>query len=281
MAQLDPNGVLTGIRASVSATTTFVGQVKATALLASGALQGTDASTEGTERQFDPMWTLPVALLNRLDELSFVYRGVSNAAIGSLVLSRGWCRLISVTMVRDMWPAIGKVLEVQANAARQAELASSNRHQRRGFAKTSSQQQVAGPRINDIVEIAKHLPHANEFHMVTEEGDIWCTLLPECLLTKAEDLALMHGTVIPGEWFLLSVLNARPSEEPSPAWQSLPSSNIAGAMNDLLASIRELMGRPSTFYGVTPLVLFRKVTRVPPAPAVAATHREATASCSK
>ncbi|HWL81942.1 MAG TPA: hypothetical protein VNR89_13410 [Roseomonas sp.] len=254
LAQVDPNGVLTGIKSTASGTTTLSINGKASAAVVSGALTGTDASTEGNERSYDPSWILPITLMNRLDELGFIQRGLGGASIGSLVLMKGYVRLIDVAMMKDMWPLIGKVIRAQAAQSQQT----GNRSQRR--------QAKATPQINDALgniehgaELLKHLPHAFEMHMATDTGLAWSTLNPASLLVSAADIALKHGVALPGEWHMLGLLDAHPGLIPADAWDEFPRSDLTGPMTELFTILQGLMGRPPAYHGVTPLILFREI----------------------
>ena len=264
IAQLDPNGTLTGIKSTFSGTTTLNAQGKLSAVVASGSIQGTDAATEGTERQFDPLWVMPITLMNRLDELGFIHRGLSGASIGSLVLIRGICRLVDVATVKEMWPFIGRLLAVQAASETAPPPQGSRRERRardRSRGATSPTEAPSATAIAALADMAQNLPHALEAHMLTTEGVAWATLNRDGMLTNSQDIALKHGSGLPGEWHMLAILDGMVGDQMEDIWEQLPTTEFAAAILQLLGSIREVMGRPAGYFGVTPLVLFRTVGR--------------------
>jgi hypothetical protein len=81
---------------------------------------------------------------------------------------------------------------------------------------------------------------------------------------------LKHGTTIAGEWAVMGVLDALPDLDSS---GDVTESGIAGAigtgalegpfgqmMRTLIPIMRPMLGRPFKAYGITPLLIFRKVT---------------------
>lgn len=253
LSQIDPNGILTGIKATAGGSTTMAAEGGASVVVATGKLSGTNTATEGAERAYDPSWVLPITLLNRLDELGFIHRGIESAGIGSLILLKGYLRLIDVAMLKDMWPIIGKHVSSQAATQKQSR---GNRKERRA-APDAPPSQVDLTTLG--ADMLRHLPHAFELHHVSLEGFCWATLDPASLMISASDIALKHGAVLPGEWHMLAVLDARPGFASEGPWADVPQSQLTEAINQLLILLRGLMGRPSDYHGVTPLILFREI----------------------
>ena len=75
------------------------------------------------------------------------------------------------------------------------------------------------------------------------------------------NLALKYGSRIPGEWYVIGVIDALPDISDETVSESIfPSDEIRGTMDCMLEGIREMIGRSETSYGMTPLVIFRKVS---------------------
>lgn len=257
LAQLDPNGTLTGIKATVSGSITLNAHGRLSAGVASGDLQGTEMTGEGQEKQFDPLWILPITLMDRLDELGFIHRGLAGAPIGGLVLINGLCRIIDVAAVKDMWPLIGRMI-----ATTPASQHSRTRNERRAQRGAAAKEAKETGDANEIVAgLAQHLPHALELHLLTERGAAWATLDRDNLISSAQDIALKHGTRLPGEWHMLGILDAESNEPGAPVWDDLPTTEFAAALLQLLEGIRGVIGRPPGYFGITPLLLFRTVLR--------------------
>ena len=76
------------------------------------------------------------------------------------------------------------------------------------------------------------------------------------------DLSLKHGTEIPGEWHLLGVLDALPDQ--IPAQTVVVNTGVPQHFGTLIKNFsnlgRTLLGRAPEAYGMTALLLFRKVS---------------------
>ncbi|GBR36393.1 hypothetical protein AA11826_1525 [Komagataeibacter oboediens DSM 11826] len=115
--------------------------------------------------------------------------------------------------------------------------------------------------------ILKDTPYPIQADTMTPDGMLWSTLKNDCLLTSWEDLSLKHGSVIPGIWYVLGVLDAHPvvDDDTNPAvveerWNNAVSGNeITDAIAGVLSTVRRTFGRPSGSYGLTPLLIFRKM----------------------
>lgn len=256
VAQLDPNGTLTGIKLTSSISSGRSAEGKINVAVASGEVHATGSAAEGIERQFDPLWAIPIAAMNRLDELGFIHRGLSSASIGSLVLVTGKVGLINVHMLRDMWPLIGRLIETTRADADPQE-SHRNRHERRAAEKRSSASAASKKTpFGPMAELVSHLPHALELSLTAEDGNVWCTLKHDYMLTSAEDIALKHGATLAGTWHMLGILDAHPGPIEEAAEQP-EGSSISQAMASLTLIVRQQMGRPESAHGMTPLMLFR------------------------
>lgn len=264
LAQIDPNGVMTGIKATSRSSTTITANGKASAVVISGEMSGSNVAGEDAEKAYDPSWVLPITLLNRLDELGFVHRGFRGSSIGSLILVKGFVRIIDVAMIKEMWPLIGRLVSAQNQAdagTAAASMAGLNRADRRKMSRTSGPPPVSAAEVqNDqIATILKNMPHGIEMHIVNTEGMGWATLKSQALVTSSEDIALKHGTALYGEWYMLGVLDTYPGSMDPDLWRYFPQSEIGKAMSELTLAARALMGRPDDYHGVTPLIIFREI----------------------
>lgn len=261
LAQLDPNGTLTGIKSTVSGSISQNAQGRLGLGVLSGVAQNTQVAGEGQEQQFDPLWVLPITLMDRLDELGFIHRGLDGAPIGQLVLINGRCRIIDVAAVKEMWPMIGRILTT-ATAHESQVSAPQSRNARRDQRKADAKKaRTSEAETEFVVGLAQYLPHALEMHLLTEHGVAWATLERDSLITSSQDIALKHGSSLPGEWHMLGILDAKRDDADPDVWDQLPTTEFASAMRQLLRGIRETIGRPAGYFGVTPLLLFRTVRR--------------------
>ena len=263
MAQVDPNGILTGIKTTSSGSTTVSGSGTLSAVVVSGGMTGTDTVVEGAERQFDPIHTIPIAVLNRLDELGFIHKTVDGTPLGSLILVKGYCRIANIGMVKEMWPEIAKIIRQKDKEQKQSQT-TENRHARRSQA---AQKRVeAGEEEPDLIGILKNLPHAVMLHMACDIASgaalLWSTLKTGSLLTSAEEISLKYGSALAGEWYALGVLDCGPDNGGfAKAWQQVPCNVLPTVIMGLAEMVRRQMGRPDEWNGMTPLMIFRKIPR--------------------
>jgi hypothetical protein len=95
--------------------------------------------------------------------------------------------------------------------------------------------------------------------MVAQSGFVWSTLNPSSLLVSAADIALKHGVALPGQWYMLGLLDAHPGTISPEAWHAVPQSELTGPMTELFTILQGIMGRPPDYHGATPLILFRTI----------------------
>src|SRR5271170_5244174 len=90
---------------------------------------------------------------------------------------------------------------------------------------------------------------------------VWSTLANEGMIGTVADLALKHGTDIPGLWHLLGILDAMPSQIPPQI--DIPYTGVPSHFGTMIRNFANLartaLGRPPDAYGTTALLLFREV----------------------
>lgn len=115
-------------------------------------------------------------------------------------------------------------------------------------------------------EILPTLPHGVQASI---EGDgylVWSILEEEGLIGTASDIALKHGISIPGTWYMVGILDALPGPLPAPTivpiqpWGTAAKENLGPAVKSFSIMARQLLGRPAEAFGMTSLIIFRKVS---------------------
>jgi hypothetical protein len=99
---------------------------------------------------------------------------------------------------------------------------------------------------------------------VVGESIIWYPLTDEFVVGSIGDLILKHSTNISGEWHVVGVVDAVPDDfVPLTLEQffvsSTPVQSLEQYVERLARVSRTILGRPSAAYGVTPIVIFRKI----------------------
>jgi hypothetical protein len=237
-AQLFNAGVLTTTKTIDQTTSQSAGQI---------GVPGTNLSINGgsissQEQLFDSSHTLPLNVLDRLDELGHIRDGVGATALGELFLVHGRMRFIDYKIIQKSWDCIH-------NATIQEQ-------QSKGQHLSNAQKAV----LKNNFKILESLPHSTELTFHTGTESLWSCLNPCHLRVDPATLAFAHGTAIPGEWTMLAILDARPYDEEEEL-ENLVKMPIVRemqlGMHQALEGIRGILGRPYTFFAVTPVLVFR------------------------
>ncbi|MCM1128983.1 MAG: hypothetical protein NC211_03760 [Alistipes senegalensis] len=227
------------------------------ALVAKGAVTGEATASSQTgenlsrshERNFDTSWSLELDLLNRLDELGMINRDISSSVLGSLVLISGHSKLIDVKLMQEMWDDGTNLAIADIKITHQ----------------NKSQIKQQKDTMKSIGGVFKRLPAVPQLYLMDESGtSFWSCLNEQNMIVSSSSLALMYGTIVVDEWHVLGILDAKPDDEEKmksveEVKKEYKQSQIAYFSSDILNVVRELMGRPKEAYGITPLLIFRKV----------------------
>ncbi|TJZ75575.1 hypothetical protein FAZ21_06570 [Chitiniphilus eburneus] len=244
-AQLFADGVLTGTKSSHQSSehsgSKFDAGIKG--LLSAGGSDGESIATS-LERHFDASWTLPLNVINALDERGMIHRELSTARFGNLVMVKGRIQFVDLRMVQGIW---GPIMELSVGSQKNAMTSAQRRKQSEGV-KTSGA----------LVQILSKLPHALQMRMYGFGNQIWASLKHESMIVNPEDFAFKHGDRIPGEWVCLGLLDAVPDADDDDI-QPIGFGDIEEAMLNVLNVLKEQFGRRPSDYGVTPIAIFRKV----------------------
>ncbi len=276
LSQFDNSGLLTGIRqgeiASRSARRGWKVGVGAELPLLAGAKldverQPGEGGSESFERSYDPFWTNALTFLDMLAERRLIQPQIEEAALGQFILVKGWLSVLDLAMFKNAWSL--RSIQAAIKAGQTVPEAMGNRQQRRGQGKQPQRAQM--PNEADLMlELMTVLPHTVHASIMTDHETIWANLREEFMVTPSSELVLTHGTSMPGEWAMLGILNGRPDHGNIEHQQRLAEmrSNLPpGLMNSaiglmaqtLAPIIRTALGRPTSAYAVTPILIFREV----------------------
>lgn len=197
------------------------------------------------ERQFDAAWSLPLNVINGLDERGLINRDINSASIGQMVLFRGRLQLVDLMLVKDLWAPIIAMMNGAA-----------------GKGKTAHQKQAAMAEKREMENLAlilSKLPHTLQMRMFNSEANVWATLDHESMIINPVDFAMKHGSCIDGEWIVLGVLDAHP-DNPELGYEfPEPMSELESGMLQMLLGLRTTFGRQPTDFGMTPIAVFRTI----------------------
>jgi len=281
LAQFEEYGVRQAVKAteSVGQTSTLKGAAMGT--LGLPTVMGGSASVDSTvadetkdlaEHTFDPLWANARRLLDYIESGDHLETDLWEATIGSFVEIKGSISIVDLHYVQSILK---------------------NANLRRTFVEQFAKSKGLGKNsqslkdFNNNFDLITSLPHGIQLTVYDHSDDeslvqAWSTISHESLTATAADLMLKHGVVLRGHsWRVIGILDALPdfripsAEDPEPktldeiAVDMIPNDFVKIAAN-LAAVARDLIGRPRTMFGVTPILIFREVKKGNRSPAGAA-----------
>jgi len=233
LAQLSDDGVVTTAKRTSSHSGTNNGKVMITAAVVTADGSVTDTASEGLERSFDASWLLPINALTVLQESGMLHEGLV-APLGSLVHVKGRISIRDLELTRRLWEPLTKAMISSFPPNQQKE--------QRG------QIDVAGKIINQM-------PPSTHLFMDTDQGDeVWGLLVENDPIFSTHALGLKFGSTVQGEWHVIAIMDAQPDDDDQP---QVGASGLLSMLAPVIDEFRNLMGRPKTAYGITPLAVFR------------------------
>lgn len=242
LAQLDDDGILL----SMKKTKHLEEETKTLGSL--GINMGTRTSMENNEtfskqleKHYDSSSTALYSAIDRLDELGFIKKSISDTAIGQMLLCSGTISFQDIRMMRNLWEPMMKMVAAQETNPKQRNI------------KTKEAEQIKS--------ILSALPHALLMTLMSDGDSLWSSLEEEHLKINSDDITLKHGANFAGRWHVLGILDAKPDNESDTVTHQLPAGNpIFDGMVEVLTAIRIFLGRPINAYGITPIAIFRTVS---------------------
>jgi hypothetical protein len=245
-AQLTGFGALSGLKMSDN---TVMTQLKEASIgvptVTGGKLSHTDMVTNAGERSYDPIPSMPSDVINRLDELGFIERKLSNNNLGSLVLLSGKLGISDISLLKDISDIMLK------QAAEEKAQAEPNPKKR----KQVYEQEIKSNK--HIAEFLKHIPYSLEARLILDNDEVWMTLNREEIIGSAYEINFKHGDFLSGNYYVLGVLDATPNDDYS---NHQHQNELRVAMSIMTQELKKLMGRPNSCYGITPIAIFRVIT---------------------
>lgn len=217
-------------------------------------LTGEDVGQSSSERTYDQSWPMLIQTVEELLARGYICDGALGVPVSSLIRLRGVMQLVDLRILRDLWNPLSKMLK---------------QHQKGG----GKQVQGALPDMGSLAEIAKFVPHPLVVQLVTSDKpdgqpfsvgesslNAWGLLDKENLIGTADSFAIMNGGIVPGEYWMIAVLDVGSTTElPQIDFSTLTSGNTFEFALYMQQMIRTMFGRPHYANGVTPLMIYRRL----------------------
>ncbi|URO01240.1 hypothetical protein NB069_10350 [Leclercia adecarboxylata] len=248
-AQLYPSGVLNSVKQTSSESENGLNELKAGIPLLGGRSSASEAYSRTQERTFDSSWSMPLNLLNKLSETGIVKTSLNDAKLGDLVLIKGMMKIFDAQMVHLCMPIVKKIKLNEIKKERNAQ------------AKALLKNEIAN--LDNAEELVKILPPTTHIDFADSCGNqSWMSVEPSNLTTTLSDVSLKYGPFIPGEWYILCIVDAYADDlklDNPDAPYPTATNELKQGMQGMLNMMRSIMGRPFGSFGITPLIIFRGV----------------------
>lgn len=246
-AQLFPAGVLNSIKQTSGESEGDLKELKAGLPLIGAKTNASESWNRSQERLFDSSWSTPLNLLDKLSESGRMKTCLNEARLGDIVLIKGMMKIFDAQMVHLCIPILKKV--------KLNELKNEKNHRNKLLLKESISE------FENAEELVKMLPPTTHIDFADQFGNYsWMSVEPSNLTTTLSDVSLKYGPFIPGEWHILCIVDAYADDtkldNPDAPYPTV-TNDLKNAMNTMLIMMKNMMGRPTGSFGVTPLIIFR------------------------
>jgi hypothetical protein len=237
--------------------------------------EGEDSSLK---KEYDAQWVAPLTFLDHVQRRDMLERDITKAGIGNLVLTSGALSVRDLRLIMSMMALPSMKQNILQKAAPSTPPDTRGRNERRHSPRAAPEPVADHNAIG--LDMMTVLPHGTQAMLISNESQVWSALRDDCLIVPASELFLSHGVDIPGKWNILGILDARPDEEESQrspedqmagAQAAIPSTEIDGVItlvtqgfggfiDGIAPMARLMMGRRTSAYGLTPILIFREVS---------------------
>ncbi len=222
-------------------------------LVASGKMGSDHSAQTSSEHLYDGLPTMPREMINRLDELGFIHRDLNVDMLGNLVLLKGRLGIVDIGVAKELInPALNfhiKDLQKDNKTKKLAQELKSNQKDMVDFFSALPFSLEATLLVNDgNVDEETGIPYANE---------VWMTLNRDEMVGSPHDLNFKHGQYLAGQWYVLGILDALPFDGFT---FNTTESELREGIGTLIKLMKEMVGRPETSFGITPIAIFRVLT---------------------
>ncbi|ECD7245090.1 hypothetical protein LZX53_005036 [Salmonella enterica] len=218
--------------------------------VANGAFSVEEAINRTQEKLFDASWSLPINLLDKLSESNLITSGITDRKLGNLVLIKGKISFFDISFLQKSIPFMEKLLLSQVpKKPNQKKI------------KPEDLQLVDGLTLGMVSSLLDIVPDTLQIDFIDDnKNNIWMTIDKRNFTINPDDMVLKYGSKIPGEWYALGLVDALPEASDEDNEDNNEISNpLKDGLKQILSGIKESAGRTNNSYGMTPLILFRKI----------------------
>ncbi|MHB5767173.1 DUF6414 family protein [Klebsiella pneumoniae] len=211
-----------------------------------------EAINHTQEKQFDATWSLPINLLDQLNQAGMIRNGLNGEQLGNTVAVQGNMRIFDISMLQKSIPFMIKLYGNQQQKSPQKNQKKTN--------DPDNIEVAPGITLGMVSELLNIVPNTLQVDFIDKNGNtIWMTINREYLTINPDDMFLKYGGRIPGDWFVVGLIDALPEVHQNNHPLHFPVHPVKDGIAQMLNAIKALAGRGEDSYGITPLVIFRKM----------------------
>lgn len=228
LAQLEVNGILTQIKNRIQEEDSSGGEFGIDSIITLKK-DGKYVASESIEHSFDTSLSIYISLLSKLKELNRIKDDINNFSVGDLVIFKGEVNILDLSTIQKLAPSLHLFLDNNKGKGKE----------------------------KLITEIIKVLPATIQFTFKNcNNYRAWMSLPNENMLISSADLMLKYGDSLDGEWAVLGILDSKPNEVKG---VNADNRDIAAQLGGLSAAFKKMLGKDPDHFGITPLMIFRKI----------------------
>lgn len=230
--------------------------------------------TNGSEQNknlntvYDARWLNALNFLKIAEQKELINKDIKTSGIGQLVLFSG------NVFIYDSSIPTGIMMNEKIKQKVLRDSLGSNRREKRKNAAIGEMGSYNMSELEYGIEMSNAIPNSIQFSMQNGDIQTWSSLDEKNMTIRPLDLILKHGLAISGNWSVIGILDAEPTlsdkDEPTifaenkddhqlPVFPFGQHCKFIGRM--LYSNVRDFYGKPNSFYGVTPLLIFRSVIK--------------------
>ncbi|HED3889375.1 TPA: hypothetical protein R4229_001733 [Morganella morganii] len=222
----------------------------------------TDECSESFELTHDATWSLPLQLLDLLHAHNLITFGTSDSRLGSLSLISGNIVIFDVSTMKKSLPFFANYFALQRENALSNIPPKARPSKKKP--KTIDDIEVSdGVTVGIIKDLLDVIPTQIQVDFYEVGGSrSWMSLNPEWLTINPTDLALKYGSRLPGQWNVLGIVDAMPDYLMDTTFEPFildEDNDMKSGVCGMIDQLRTMFGRSDTKYGITPLLIFRKI----------------------
>jgi hypothetical protein len=239
-AQLFPQGIITSVKTISQQSFSDDSNIGSDVKIFKAEAKSSKSGSEGIEHFFDASWSIPLEVLSRLRSLERLHDSIRDAGLGSLVVADCHLRIIDFASMQNIWEPALRLFMASGTPG--------------------SPQAIIPETVTNILDALKAAPQAIHAHFITAESFLWSSLQASNLTIPVTDITLKYGGSVSGQWKLLYILDTWPDSGEPPDVSNWSAGDLINGVLGAMHGLKLLMGKPSSWIGITPLMIYRSTS---------------------